>query len=61
MPAEEDHQALGDGPGPAEREAAGVGLDPGLRDVGDDVALGLRGIAPSENTGMASGPVSIAS
>ena len=41
--AEEDHQALGDRPGPAEREAARVGLDPGLRDVGDDVALGLRG------------------
>ena len=43
QPAEEDHQALGDRPGPAEREAARVGLDPGLRDVGDDVALGLRG------------------
>ena len=42
-PAEEDHQALGDRPGPAEGEAARVGLDPGLRDVGDDVALGLRG------------------
>src|SRR4029077_12383932 len=39
-PAEEDLQALGDRPGPAEREAARVGLDPGLRDVGDDVALG---------------------
>ena len=42
-PAEEDHQTLGDRPGPAEGEAARVGLDPGLRDVGDDVALGLRG------------------
>ena len=41
--AEEDDQALGDRPGPAEGEAARVGLDPGLRDVGDDVALGLRG------------------
>src|SRR5262249_27748448 len=40
---EEGHQAFGDRPYPAKAEPARVRLLPGLRDVGDDVALFLRG------------------